>query len=142
MTSNFKKAFKEVIGIEGGYVNNSNDKGGETKYGISKRAYPHLDIKKLTLKDAEQIYYNDYWFNIKLDYIDNYAIQSELFDTAVNMGIYKAQTIFQQALNLMNRNQKNYKDLVVDGVIGNKTIQAYNKVDKKILLKVLYEHNS
>lgn len=137
MTSNFKKAFKEVIGIEGGYVNNSNDKGGETKYGISKRAYPHLDIKKLTLKDAEQIYYNDYWFNIKLDYIDNYAIQSELFDTAVNMGIYKAQTIFQQALNLMNRNQKNYKDLVVDGVIGNKTIQAYNKVDKKILLKVL-----
>ena len=62
MTTNFKKAFKEIIGIEGGYVNNSNDKGGETKFGISKKAYPHLDIKKLTLKDAENIYYNDYLF--------------------------------------------------------------------------------
>ena len=53
------------------------------------------------------------------------------------MGVYKAQTILQEALNLMNRNGKNFKDLVVDGAIGNKTIKAYNKVDKDILLKVL-----
>ena len=59
MTVNFKIAFKEIIGVEGGYVNNPNDKGGETKYGISKRAYPNLDIKNLTLKKAEEIYYND-----------------------------------------------------------------------------------
>ena len=137
MTSSFKKAFKEIIGIEGGYVNNSNDKGGETKFGISKKAYPHLDIKKLTLKDAENIYYNDYWFTLKLDYIQDYEIQLELFDTAVNMGRYKASTILQDALNLLNRNEKNFKDLEVDGVIGTKTILAYNSVDKKILLKVL-----
>ena len=137
MTSSFKKVFKEIIGIEGGYVNNSNDKGGETKFGISKKAYPHLDIKKLTLKDAENIYYNDYWFELKLDYMQDYDIQLELFDTAVNMGRYKASTIFQEALNLLNRNEKNFKDLEVDGVIGTKTILAYNSVDKKILLKVL-----
>ena len=137
MTTPFKKAFEEIIGIEGGYVNDVHDKGGETKYGISKRAYPQLNIKSLTLEGAKNIYYNDYWFVLKLDYIDNYKIQAELFDTAVNMGVYKAQTILQDALNLMNRNQKNYKDLIVDGVIGNKTIQAYNKVDKDILFKVL-----
>ena len=137
MTINFKKAFKEIIGIEGGYVNNNLDKGGETKFGISKRSYPHLDIKNLTLQDAEEIYYNDYWFELKLDYISDYNISLELFDTSVNMGRYKASTIFQEALNLMNRNQQNFKDLVVDGVIGTKTILAYNEVDKKILLKVL-----
>jgi len=137
MTTNFIKSFEEIIGIEGGYVNDPKDKGGETKYGISKRSYPHLDIKNLTLNEAEYIYYNDYWFALKLDYLDNYNIQSELFDTAVNMGVYKAQTILQEALNLMNRNGKNFKDLVVDGAIGNKTIKAYNKVDKDILLKVL-----
>ena len=137
MTSNFKIAFKEIIGIEGGYVNDPNDRGGETKYGISKRAYPNLDIKNLTLKQAEEIYYNDYWFALKLDYINELNISLELFDTCVNMGRYKASTILQEALNLLNRNEKNFKDLFVDGVIGVKTILAYNKVDKKILLKVL-----
>ena len=67
MTTNFLRAVKEVLKIEGGYVNNPNDRGGETKYGISKRAYPNVDIKNLTLDKAKQIYYNDYWYNIKLD---------------------------------------------------------------------------
>ena len=40
-------------------------------------------------------------------------------------------------LNLMNRNQKDFKDLLVDGDIGKKTIGAYKKVDDRILLKVL-----
>jgi len=137
MTTNFLRAVKEVLKIEGGYVNNPNDKGGETKYGISKRSYPNVDIKNLTLEHAKQIYYNDYWFNIKLNYIDNYSIQLELFDTAVNMGQYKAQTILQESLNLLNRNERNFKDLAVDGVIGKNTILAYNKVDKKVLYKVL-----
>jgi len=137
MTTNFLRAFKEIISIEGGYTNNIHDRGGETKYGISKRAYPNLDIKNLTLDKAKQIYYNDYWFDIKLDYIDNYNIQLELFDTAVNMGQYKAQTILQESLNLLNRNERNFKDLAVDGIIGKNTILAYNKVDKKILYKVL-----
>ena len=53
------------------------------------------------------------------------------------MGQYKAQTILQESLNLLNRNERNFKDLAVDGVIGKNTILAYNKVDKKILLKVL-----
>ena len=59
MTTNFIKSFEEIIGIEGGYVNDPKDKGGETKYGISKRSYPHLDIKNLTLNEAEYIYYNE-----------------------------------------------------------------------------------
>jgi len=137
MTTNFLKAFTEIIGIEGGYVNNPDDRGGETKYGISKRAYPNIDIKNLTLNKAKEIYHRDYWIATKLEQIDCYDIQLELFDTAVNMGVYKAQTILQEALNLLNRNERNFKDLKVDGQIGKITISAYNQVDKKILLKVL-----
>jgi lysozyme family protein len=137
MTNNFKIAFKEIIGIEGGYVNNPNDRGGETKYGISKRAYPNLDIKNLTLQNAQDIYYKDYWSAIKLDYVEDLKIALELFDTAVNMGIRTASKMFQEALNLLNRNGSNFSDLTIDGDIGSKTITAYIKVDKAILLKVL-----
>jgi lysozyme family protein len=50
-----------ILAVEGGYVNNPADPGGETKYGISKRAYPNIDIAKLTLDQALNIYYNAYW---------------------------------------------------------------------------------
>jgi len=50
----FDRAFEIVIGAEGGYSNDPKDRGGETKYGISKRAYPYLDIPSLTLDNAMQ----------------------------------------------------------------------------------------
>jgi len=43
MTAPFQQAFERTIGFEGGYANDPRDPGGETKYGISKRAYPALD---------------------------------------------------------------------------------------------------
>lgn len=137
--SAFDRAFEEIIDIEGGYVNDPYDRGGETKFGISKRAYPHLDIKNLTLSDAKEIYYRDYWNvpTLDLQNIDNYKIQLELFDTAINMGVGTAARIFQKSLNLLNRNEKNFEDLRIDGWIGEKTLSAYKKANKKTLLKVL-----
>jgi hypothetical protein len=64
-SSRFLKAFERIIYHEGGYANNASDLGGETKYGISKRSYPHLDIKNLTLDQARQIYYFDFWIKGK-----------------------------------------------------------------------------
>ena len=137
MTHNFKKAFEELIGIEGGYVNDPTDPGGETKYGISKRSYPHLDIKNLTLGQAQEIYYRDFWKELHLDDILKYKIALELFDTGVNMGQGTAGEFLQEALNLMNRDQRNFPDLAVDGIVGPVTMVAYRKVDDRILLKVL-----
>lgn len=137
MTRNFKKAFPELIGIEGRYVNDPDDPGDETKYGISKRSYPHLDIKNLTLEQAQEIYYRDFWVELGLDAIQSYEVAYELFDTSVNMGQGIAARFLQKALNLMNRNQKNFPDLIVDGKIGPITLSAYTKVDDAILLKVL-----
>jgi len=137
MTANFHAAFEELIGIEGGYVNDPTDRGGETKYGISKRAYPNLDIKNLTLQEAKDIYLEDYWKASGSHHMLKYELALELFDTGVNMGQAIARTFLQEALNLMNRNGKDFPDLKVDGKIGPITISAYKKVDDKILLKVL-----
>lgn len=41
----FDDAVEIVLKHEGGYVNDKKDPGGETNMGISKRAYPHIDIK-------------------------------------------------------------------------------------------------
>ena len=52
----FTEAVSVVFKHEGGYVNDRNDPGGETNMGISKRAYPDLDIKNLTQDDAAEIF--------------------------------------------------------------------------------------
>lgn len=81
----FDKAMNFIGLMEGGYVNDPIDKGGETKYGISKRSYPNLDIKNLTKEQAREIYYKDFWLKNKCDTM--HPVFSVLvFDTAVNMG--------------------------------------------------------
>ncbi len=137
LTIFFNKAFEELIGIEGGYVNDPTDRGGETKYGISKRSYPNVDIRNLSLEQAKEIYYCDYWKKSGCDAILKYEIAAEIFDTAVNMGVKTAVRFLQQGLNLMNRDQRDFPDLLEDGIFGKNTDAAYKKVDDRILLKVL-----
>jgi len=93
MSSNFERAFSFVVGEEGGYVNNSIDPGGETKFGISKRAYPDLDIAALTLEAARAIYLKDYWNALGLDERP-YGAALCLFDCGVNQGVGMARILF------------------------------------------------
>lgn len=85
MKENFEKGFQFVIEHEGGYVNDADDSGGETKWGISKRAYLLLDIKNLTLDEAKAIYKRDYWDKLKLDN-ESTGYDLVYFDSAVNCG--------------------------------------------------------
>lgn len=85
-TDRFDVAFDRVISAEGGYVNNPADPGGETQWGISKRAYPNVDIKALTRDDAKAIYRRDYWDALSLDAWP-FAEAFQLFDFAVNSGV-------------------------------------------------------
>ena len=87
--NDFDKALKFVLKWEGGYSNDPNDPGGETKYGISKRSYPELDISKLTLKQVKEIYYQNYWLKAGCDDLP-YPFNIVVFDTAVNMGRRRA----------------------------------------------------
>ena len=142
-TGFFEEAFKEVIKIEKGYVNSEFDRGGETKFGISKKTYPELDIANLTLEKAKTIYFYDFWKCdlLRLSNIPDKEIAIELFDTSVNMGQEVAGKFLQIALNHMNRNQRIYKDLLVDGHIGAITLKALETIlkrgEKAKLLKAL-----
>lgn len=88
--SDFEKAVTFVLKKEGGYVNDPRDPGGETKFGISKRSYPDVDIKNMTVTAAKQIYYTDYWQIMKCDDM-LWPLNLIVFDTAVNMGVGRAK---------------------------------------------------
>ncbi len=117
--ADYAKAIARVIEHEGGYVNDPVDPGGETKYGISKRAYPNLDIKGLSLEDAMVIYKEDYWDKIQGDELMNDELAPNLLDAAVNTGVRRAVKQLQRALDT---------GLVIDGVIGRKTLHACDMV--------------
>lgn len=131
----FNKAFEKTIGHEGGYVNDKDDKGGATKFGISQRSYPNEDIFNITLERAKELYYKDFWQKQNCHLMEGYPmIAGELFDTSVNMGIGRGGKIFQEALNLSNRNERDYKNIIVDGLIGSITISAFRSCKKKALI--------
>lgn len=84
-----------VFKWEGGYVNDPSDPGGETNFGISKRAYPNIDIKNLTRQAAQEIYQRDYWDAIKGDTLEP-ALGAVALDTAINMGVSRAKQFLAQ----------------------------------------------
>jgi lysozyme family protein len=96
---NFDTAFDRLIGHEGAYVNNPKDPGGETKWGISKREYPQLNIKALTREDARLIYRKDFWSRIKADQLSD-GVAYQTFDFAVNSGIGVAIRALQRAVDV------------------------------------------
>ena len=93
----FDTAFSRLIDSEGGYINNPADPGGETKFGISKRSYPDLDIANLTVDQARTIYYDDFW-RVLGD--AHPAIKFQVFDFAVNSGIQTAIRKLQLAVGV------------------------------------------
>jgi lysozyme family protein len=119
--ANFDKEFEKVVFVEGGYVNDPDDAGGETYLGISRKNNPKWNgwisidqLKKhhpknfkkflkqtpeLTAK-AKCLYKEKYWDVLELDDIHSQDIAHQLFDTAVNMGIASAIRIAQQVIGM------------------------------------------
>jgi lysozyme family protein len=148
MTEFYLCAFDKLIGFEGLYSNDPNDRGGETWKGISRNNFPKWEgwtiidrikaqtdktqLSKVLSGDSDlkkcvyQFYYQVFWLALNLDKIPVYAIAEEIFDTAVNQGLKTAARYFQQALNLLNNNQKIYSNILDDGDLGDKTLRAYD----------------
>lgn len=91
---NIDEAFDILQTFEGGdkVVENPNDPGGITKFGISKRAYPSVDIRNLTIEQAKGIMYTDYWVPAGCNNIIP-ELQYVVLDTAFNMGVGTANKI-------------------------------------------------
>jgi lysozyme family protein len=93
----FDRAVVFVLEQEGGEVNDPNDPGGWTKYGISQRAYPDVDIPGLMIEEAKAIYRRDYWD--KLPQLPN-PVKLLAFDFGVNAGIGRAVKSLQAAIGV------------------------------------------
>lgn len=110
----------DIINVEGGLTNDRQDFGGLTKYGISQRSYPNLDIANLTVDQALSIYEHDYWDKYLLSLITSQIIANQLFLLIVNCGGNEAIKIIQTAI--VRRGMK----IIIDGEIGSVTISAIN----------------
>ena len=128
---NFSLAFEVVLSHEGGYVNNPFDRGGETKFGISKRNYPKIDIKSLSIEDAKVIYHTDYCETQRYKEIRYKKLAIKLFDLSVNMWTSSANHLVQQALQSVGIQVKE------DGIVGSKSIAAINSAKPRELLAAL-----
>jgi hypothetical protein len=83
----------------GGYTDDPNDPGGETKYGIAKRFHPDVDIKNLTPEQALQIYSTEYWDRAGCDGLE-FPLCTAVFDTAVNCGVDRAVSWLRGSANV------------------------------------------
>lgn len=114
----FAPALAVTLKWEGG---ETVDTGGFTKWGISQKAYPNLDIKNMTRAQMESIYKRDYWDRIHGDKISDQGAANYLFDYAVNAGtgaaVKAAQTVLKQRFG---------KPVTIDGGMGPQTLAAIN----------------
>lgn len=125
-----------VFALEGGHVNDPNDSGGATNHGITEQvARDHGytgAMQSLPKGMAQHIYIESYIKKPKYDQVLmlSPAVGTELVDTGVNTGTGRASRWFQQSLNDLSRAGRDYPMIMVDGVIGTSTINAYRALEK------------
>jgi lysozyme family protein len=127
----FDIALAITLPLEGGYVFNPNDPGGETNLGITMAVFqvtahtllgidPTSDnLKALTPAQAGIIYKANYWNPVHGDDLVQQELANIVFDFYVNAGSH-ASKILQTVVNTMGYSPA----LVVDGGIGQNTLNA------------------
>lgn len=142
----FDDALGRVLRLEGDYTDDPTDRGGQTRFGITRavaRAHGYAgEMRALPLETARAIYRADYWDALGLDAVAAWhmPLALHLFDIAVNMGTASAGRFLQRALNLMNRGQRLFPDVPVDGSLTPRTLGALQRLgdgDKPLLLRLV-----
>ncbi len=118
----FPDCISHVLAAEGGLVNDPKDPGGVTKFGISQRSYPALDIRALSLDDAKAIYQRDYWDKIQGERLPA-GLDLLLLDHAVNAGPARAVRLLQSLVNVPE-----------DGLMGPVTLGEIASADPQDLI--------
>lgn len=122
MTPLFLRATEFVLEVEGGYVNDPRDPGGETAFGLSKRSYPNLNMRTITKEDAIAIYHRDFWLAYRCQEMPP-AVGFIFYDACINQGPMAATLDLQKAAHVAQ-----------DGVIGPQTLGAVRAADPRELL--------
>ena len=116
----FEAAVQFVLSNEGGYTNLKEDKGGETKFGISTVFHPGVDIESLTEAKAIEIFKANYWDGTQTPFILDAKLRTKFFDASVLIGNGSATRCMQRALRATGL------EVMVDGVFGKKTLHNVN----------------
>jgi lysozyme family protein len=134
--ASFDIAITKTLANEGGaaYTETPGDTGGATKYGISQKSYPTLNIKALTEAEAKAIYKRDYWDKIKGDLIADQDIAESIFDFAVNSGVGTASKLAQTAACDVSGVKRAAS--FIDGVVGPTTVGILNTLNSNHFLAV------
>jgi len=122
----------DIVAREGGYVNDPDDPGGATNYGVTIHTMRRLgldldgdgsvgvsDVKRLTRAQAVQIFIDHYFHAPNLSALPE-PLQASVFDMQVNAGGH-AIKILQRLLNKMGFN------VAVDGVLGPQSLAAVER---------------
>lgn len=114
-----------------GYVDHPDDPGGETNYGVTRNVALENgyagSMRDIPYTKVLEIYRKKYWDDLRGDEIPDQEIAEELFDTGVNCGMPLVKRFLQRTLNVLNVKGTRYPDLVVDGVVGPKTLAMLNQ---------------
>lgn len=141
--ANFEISYKKLERWEGGYSNILSDRGGETYKGISRKNYPdniiwtkidelknngltkmQIDFEMSRDKDiiriVKEFYKKEYWEKMHLDKVEYQDFACNIFLLAVNAGVKRAIKVGQEACSIF-----------IDGVLGDKTLEAFRKTSYK-----------
>lgn len=126
MSANFKTFIERVLAHEGSYSNHSDDPGGETNWGVTKRTalangYTG-SMRAMTRAQAIEIYKKAFWERYRCGEMP-YAISFQFFDACVNHGYGNAARMLQRAVGAAD-----------DGVIGNKSMDAIHAMSENDVL--------
>ena len=125
----FDKEVKQVIKLEGGYVNHPADAGGPTKYGITERLARKYgyegDMKDLTVDEAKEIYKKAFWEKYDLNKIEDDQLAGRVFSFGINAGMKRVIRKLQEGYNLLTDS-----NISEDGLIGPETLDAINNFNK------------
>ncbi len=130
----------EIVAREGGYVNDPDDPGGATKYGVTIHTMRALgldldrdgdvdirDVKLLTIQNAVDIFLKHYFYKPRINQLPE-CLHATVFDMQVNAG-NNAVKILQRMCNAIPGTGP---DIKADGAIGPNTLRkveaAYGKL--------------
>ncbi|TDW46586.1 putative peptidoglycan binding protein [Flavobacterium sp. 270] len=144
-SSRFDDNIDNIFDVEGGYVDDKDDRGGKTNMGITYKTYENFyniygknkvvteeTHKNLSVAEAKKIYEVEFWNKIHGDEIYNESVALYIFDFSIHSGVYKAATVVQETL-------KNdlHVNITIDGGFGTGTLNAVNKVDSNLFYQKL-----
>lgn len=135
-----------MLAHEGGWSDDPSDPGGETNFGWSMRAIERegfspqdlglFDLRPgclrgLTAETARQLYRRCFWDRYRYGEIERQDVATKVFDCSVNMGPSQAHRLAQLAASVCGA------VLDADGLLGDRSIQALNRVDPQLWLRAM-----